>query len=129
MPYLQLDVTKKYPVATKKILAKRIGDIFSHLMQSNVNRVTFTIRELGEGSVWRCTEDEPRPGALLMCDIRSGRTPERRTELAKALIEACIEILGLKIEELNIEFTQHAGDEMYHPMMGGLSDDWFPDEK
>ena len=129
MPYIQLDITKKYPVTTKQQLAKRVGDIFSSLMQANVNRVTVTIRELGEGSVWRCTDDEPRPAALLMCDIRRGRTPEQLTVLAKALLEACTEILDIKIEELNIEFTQHAGDEMYHPLMGGLSDDWFPEEK
>jgi len=129
MPYLQLDVTETYPEATKKLFAKRIGDVFSHKMQCNVNRVTVSVRELGKGSVWRCTEDEPIVGALLMCDIRIGRTPEKRADLAKALIEVCEEILGLKIEELNIEFTQHAGDEMYHPMMGGLSSDWSPDEK
>ncbi|WP_158799767.1 tautomerase [Pedobacter sp. L105] len=129
MPYIQLDVTKTYPVATKQILAKRVGDIFSAIMQANLNRVTFTIRELGEGAVWRCTNEEPRPGALLMCDIRSGRTPETRTELAKALIAACVEILGLATNELNVEFTQHAGNEMYHPLMGGLSEDWSPEEQ
>jgi len=128
MPYLQLDVTKSYTVATKKLLAKCIGDVFSDIMQSDVHRVTVSIRELGRGSVWRCTEDDPKPGALLMCDIRVGRTPEKRADVAKALIEVCKEILGLKTEELNIEFTQHAGDEMYHPMMDGLSNDWSPDE-
>ena len=49
-------------------------------------------------------------------------------ELAKALVDACIDTLGLRIEQINVEFTQHAGDEMYHPMRGGLSDDWRPDE-
>jgi hypothetical protein len=48
--------------------------------------------------------------------------------LAKALIGACEEILGLAPSLLNVEFTQHAGDEMYHPLMGGLSEDWKPDE-
>jgi len=129
MPYIQLDITKKYSVATKQALAKRIGNTFSKIMQSNVNRITFTIRELGEGAVWRCTDGEPRPAALLMCDIRSGRSIETRTELAKALIAVCMEILELKIEELNVEFTQHAGTEMYHPMLGGMSEDWSPDEK
>jgi phenylpyruvate tautomerase PptA (4-oxalocrotonate tautomerase family) len=129
MPYLQLDVTREYSLTTKQQLAKRIGAIFSHLMHANVNRVTFTIRELGEGSVWRCTDQEPRPGALLMCDIRRGRTSAQRTELAEALLLACTEVLGIQSDELNIEFTQHAGDEMYHPMLGGLSDDWFPEEK
>jgi hypothetical protein len=44
------------------------------------------------------------------------------------LIDACIEILGLRKDNLNVEFTQHAGDEMYHTLYGGLSDDWNPEE-
>ena len=59
-----------------------------------------------------------------MCDIRRGRPPEQRSKLAEALIGACVEVLGLRIDQINIEFTQHAGDEMFHPMLGGLSDDW-----
>jgi len=128
MPYLQLEINETYPVEKKKLLAKTLGEIFSHLMEANVKRVTVTIRELGTGSVWRCTDGEPVPAPLLMCDIRRGRSPEKRAELAKALIGACEEILGLAPDLLNVEFTQHAGDEMYHPLMGGLSDDWKPDE-
>jgi phenylpyruvate tautomerase PptA (4-oxalocrotonate tautomerase family) len=62
--------------------------------------------------------------ALLMCDIRQGREKETRAELARQLVEACIEICGLDETTINVEFTQHAGDEMYHTMYGGLSDDW-----
>ncbi|WP_184549293.1 tautomerase family protein [Mucilaginibacter sp. FT3.2] len=128
MPYLQLEVNQQYPVATKKLLAKRLGDIFSEIMQADVNRVTVTIREL-DGGVWRCGDADPNPSALLMCDIRRGRTPEKREEVAKKLIAACVEILGEGADLLNVEFTQHAGDEMYHPTMGGLSDDWNPGER
>jgi hypothetical protein len=46
-------------------------------------------------------------------------------ETAKpGLIGACVEIVGLGEDNLNVEFTQHAGDEMFHPLYGGLSDDW-----
>ena len=31
-------------------------------------------------------------------------------------------------DNLNVEFTQHTGDEMYHTMYGGLSGDWDPGE-
>ena len=125
---MQIEVNRKYPVAIKKLLAKRLGDIFSEIMEANVNRVTVTIREL-DGGVWRCGDGDPQPAALLMCDIRRGRAPEKREELAKKLIAACVEILGSGADLLNVEFTQHAGDEMYHPTMGGLSDDWTPDEQ
>jgi hypothetical protein len=63
-----------------------------------------------------------------MCDIRRGRSAELRSKLAALLVDACIEIVGLRKDNLNIEFTQHAGDEMYHTLYGGLSDDWNPEE-
>jgi hypothetical protein len=37
-------------------------------------------------------------------------------------------MLGLETNELNIEFTQHAGDEMYHQRLGGFSADWTASE-
>jgi hypothetical protein len=74
--------------------------------------------------VWRMVDGEPTPVAVLMCDIRRGRSAELRLEVAKALCRDCIEILGLREERLNVEFTQHSGDEMYHPTLGGYSPEW-----
>ena len=128
MPYLQLDVSRQYSPDAKQQLAKELGRIYSARMAADINRVSVAIRELTPGGLWRCTSTEPYPAALLMCDIRRGRSPEQRAELAKALIDACIDVLGLRIEEINVEFTQHSGDEMYHPLRGGLSLDWRPDE-
>ena len=127
MPYLQLDVHRTYETERKRLLAKRLGAIYAEVMQANVRRISIAVRELDCG-VWRCTEGEPYPAALLMCDIRRGRPSEQRSTLAKHLIDACVEILELRLDQINIEFTQHAGDEMYHPMLGGLSDDWRADE-
>jgi len=129
MPYLQLEINKNYPTATKQLLAKRMGEIYSGVMIADVRRVTVVIRELGEGSVWRCSDGEPWPAAILMCDVRAGRTKEVREDLARALIAVCNEILELEINQLNVEFTQHAGDEMYHQWMGHLSENWSPDEQ
>jgi phenylpyruvate tautomerase PptA (4-oxalocrotonate tautomerase family) len=128
MPYLQLDLPTRHDVSTKQRLAKRFGEIYSEVMQADVNRITVAIRETGEGGVWRCSDAEPNAAALLMCDIRRGRPAEQRTKLAQALIDASVEILGLRADRLNVEFTQHAGDEMYHPMLGGLSRDWSESE-
>jgi hypothetical protein len=83
---------------------------------------------VGDGGVWRIVDGEPVPVAVLMCDIRRGRTPELRMQVAKALCGACIELLGLREDRLNVEFTQHSGDEMYHPTLGGYSPDWSEDE-
>ncbi len=128
MPYLQLDVSRTYTTEVKRELARRLGEIFSRVMQADVRRISIAIRELGEGGLWRCTDGEPYPAALLMCDIRRGRPAEQRAALAEALVNACMESLELSIHEINVEFTQHAGDEMYHPMLGGLSDDWSENE-
>jgi len=127
MPYLQLDVSNQYSVADKKRLAKRLGDIYAELMQTSAKRISVAIRELN-GGVWRCSDSEPYPAALLMCDIRRGRTADQRSKLAEALVNACIEILGLRIDQINVEFTQHSGDEMYHSILGGLSDEWNENE-
>jgi phenylpyruvate tautomerase PptA (4-oxalocrotonate tautomerase family) len=127
MPYLQLDVSNEYSVADKKRLARRLGEIYADVMQASVKRISVAIREL-DGGVWRCTDGDPYPAALLMCDIRRGRPAEQRSRLAEALVGACIDILGLRIDQINVEFTQHAGDEMYHSILGGLSDDWNENE-
>lgn len=128
MPYIQIETNQHYPAETKKQLAKAIGEAYSKIMQASVKRITVTIRELGEGAIWRCSEGEPAPAAIMMCDIREGRPKETRETLSKKLIEICNEILELKVNQLNIEFTQHSGDEMYHQWMGRLSNDWSADE-
>jgi len=131
MPYLQLDVNEHYSVDVKRLLAKRISQTYAQIMAVDIRRISVAIRELGEGSIWRIPEinAEPVPVALLMLDIRKGRSPELRMEVAKALCTHCIEILGLRKDRLNVEFTQHSGDEMYHPALGGFSPDWSPEEK
>lgn len=128
MPYLQLEVIRNYPYATKKLLAKRIGEVYSKIMKADQNRITVSIRELGEGSLWRCGDGEPTPAAIMMCDIRKGRDAQIRMELSRALIDMCNEVLGLESGQLNIEFTQHSGDEMYHQRLGSFSAEWTADE-
>jgi phenylpyruvate tautomerase PptA (4-oxalocrotonate tautomerase family) len=130
MPYLQLDVTQTYPVHTKRLLAQRMSETYAQMMSVDIRRISVAIRELGEGGVWRIPEagGEPVPVALMMLDIRKGRPAELRMEVAKALCAHCIEILGVREDRLNVEFTQHTGDEMYHPTLGGYSPDWTPDE-
>ena len=127
MPYLQLDTPYACSASDKRRLAKRLGDIYAQQMEADINRVTVAIRVLDEGGVWRCGESEPRLAGLLMCDIRRAlRGAARRAREPTA--QACRDILGFCDDNLNLEFTQHAGDEMYHPLLGGLSDDWRPGE-
>jgi phenylpyruvate tautomerase PptA (4-oxalocrotonate tautomerase family) len=130
MPYLQLDVNDHYTVSDKKRLAARLSETYSRIMSVDIRRITVAIRELGEGGVWRIPDlgGDPTPVSILMLDIRRGRSPGLRMEVAKALCADCIEILGLREDRLNVEFTQHSGDEMYHPSLGGYSPEWSPEE-
>ncbi|QDE39505.1 tautomerase [Luteibacter pinisoli] len=131
MPYLQLDLNESYSVDTKRKLARKMAGTYAAMMSVDIRRISIAIRELGEGAVWRTVDGvdgEAVPASVLMCDIRRGRTPELRMEVAKALCADCIDILGLREDRLNVEFTQHTGDEMYHPTLGGFSPEWSEDE-
>ncbi|MGJ7532485.1 MULTISPECIES: tautomerase family protein [unclassified Variovorax] len=129
MPYLQLDVNGRHPVADKKRLARKLSETYAQMMSVDIRRISIAIREVGEGGVWRMVDGEPAEVSVLMCDIRRGRSAELRLEVAKALCRDCIEILGLREDRLNVEFTQHSGDEMYHPTLGGYSPEWSEGEE
>lgn len=122
MPYLQLDVPQAYPAEAKRRLARRMGEIYARIMQTDPGRVRVGFHELAPGNLWHCTDGEPRPGVVLSCDIRRGRTKEQRAALAEALIGACAEELDLPGEVL-VEFTQHSGDELYREGRG-LAEEW-----
>jgi phenylpyruvate tautomerase PptA (4-oxalocrotonate tautomerase family) len=127
MPYLQLDVPRRYPIEVKRPLARRLGNIYAGVMQTTPNKVAIAFRELEQGSLWRCGAGEPTPVAVIMCDIRRGRPAEQRARLAEALVAACVEALALPSAVLLVEFTQHAGDEIFSPGRG-LARDWTPVE-
>jgi len=124
MPYLQLDVNGRHAVESKRELARRMANTYASLMSVDIRRISIAIRDLDDGSVWRTVDGEPVEVSVLMCDIRKGRSAEKRLEVAKALCQDCIDVLGLRQDRLNVEFTQHSGDEMYHPTLGGFSPEW-----
>jgi len=84
--------------------------------------------------VWRYGKDAAEPSAVLTCEVRRGRPPEQRARLAEALLAAIVQALGLDPVDLPVEFTQHAGDEIYMQervdgvLQGGLGRDWSPSE-
>ncbi|MGW7276507.1 tautomerase [Streptomyces sp. NPDC054864] len=130
MPSIQIDLPLDAAEPTKQELARRIGKIYADHMKVNADLLTVSIHDLGQGSVWRCHEGgEPTPSALIMCDIRKGRTRETRAALAQSLIDACVDLFQLDSLWIKVEFTQHSGDEMYHPHLGGFNKDWTGDER
>jgi phenylpyruvate tautomerase PptA (4-oxalocrotonate tautomerase family) len=130
MPYLQLDLNGHYPLAARQRLAGEMSATYARMMAVDIRRISVAFRELGEGNVWRVADfgADPVPAAVMMLDMRRGRSAEQRMEVAKALCAHCVEILGLREDRLNVEFTQHSGDEMYHPALGGYSPEWNEEE-
>jgi hypothetical protein len=115
VPSLQLDVPALPDGETQRALAQDLTAIYAAIMDAPPEIVTVVIREAG---VWR----DGAPSALLMCDVRRGRPVETRGELARRLAAACEAALGLGY--VKVEFTQHAGDEMWHPHLDGFNQDW-----
>src|ERR1044072_2852220 len=98
----------------QRALAAELTAIYAEVMDAPPELVTVVIRAAG---VWR----DGAPSALLMCDVRRGRTVETRAELARRLTAACETALGFSY--IKVEFTQHPGDEMWHPHLGGFNQD------
>lgn len=130
MPSIQIDLPLAVDPTTKQTLAGRVGAVYARIMEVEMDLLTVSVHDLGEGGVWRCHESgPPTPSALIMCDIRKGRPTETRAHLAQSLIDVCLEICELDRLWIKVEFTQHAGDEMYHPHLGGFNTDWGGDER
>lgn len=130
MPSIQVDLPLVSDEDTKRTLAHRIGVIYGEIMQVGMDLLTVSVHDLGPGGVWRCHQSgPPTPSALIMCDVRKGRPTETRARLAQALIDAVVEVFELDALWLKVEFTQHDGDEMYHPHLGGFNTDWHGDER
>jgi hypothetical protein len=130
MPSIQIDLPLIVEPDVKRDLARKVGNIYAKTMQVHADLLTVSIHDLGDGGVWRCHEEgDPTPSALIMCDIRRGRPVETRASLAQQLIELLMQTFSLGRTWLKVEFTQHAGDEMYHPHLHGFNKDWDGDER
>ncbi len=125
MPSLQLDVSADLSPAEKRVLAAEMSADYSRIMASDPRLVTIVIRTLPAGSVWHGTgTGSPVPAALLMADVRAGRDCQTRHELAARLVELVAGRTGVPRTDVKVEFTQHSGDEMFHPFLGGFNRDW-----
>ena len=128
MPYLHFDLPARYPAATKRSLAARLGALYAEIMQTNPGIVKIGFRELGGENLFRCGAPDGgvEPVVVGQCDIRRGRPVEQRAALAAAIVGACAEALGVDPAANELEFTQHAGNEMYR--RGAFASDWTASE-
>ena len=124
MPYLQLDLPLAVAPDRRPELAVRLAGVYAEVMDTVPHVVTVAFRELGENGVLRNTASGVVPAIVVGCDIRRGRTPEVRLELGHRIAALLDEALGLPRDRVILEFTQHAGYEIYRE--GRLSEDWAP---
>jgi phenylpyruvate tautomerase PptA (4-oxalocrotonate tautomerase family) len=124
MPYLHFDLPARYPAATKRGLAARLGALYAEIMQTSPGIVKVSFRELGEDNLFRCGAPDGgvEPVVVGQCDIRRGRPVAQRAALAAAIVAACSEALGVDASSIELEFTQHSGDEMFR--RGAFAGDW-----
>jgi phenylpyruvate tautomerase PptA (4-oxalocrotonate tautomerase family) len=124
MPYLHFDLPARYPAEVKRGLAARLGALYAEIMQTSPSIVKVSFRELGEENLFRCgaSGGGVEPVVVGQCDIRRGRPVDQRAALAAAVVEACSEALGVDADAIELEFTQHAGDEMFR--RGAFAGDW-----
>jgi phenylpyruvate tautomerase PptA (4-oxalocrotonate tautomerase family) len=127
MPYLHLDVPVAVTPGERAGLAARLAHVYADVMETNPERVTVAFRELGENGVLRIGPDGvPEPVVMVNCDVRRGRPPEQRERLGGAVAAVLEDVLGWPPRRTVLEFTQHAGDEVWRST--GLGTDWSPAE-
>ena len=127
MPYLHLDLPLAVAAADRAEIATGLAHTYARVMETNPERVTVAFRELGDDGVVRIG-----PGGVLEtvivvnCDVRRGRPPEQRERLGDAVAALLEEALGWPRRRTILEFTEHAGNEVWRST--GLGTDWSPRE-
>ena len=127
MPYIQVDLPARYPAEVKRALAAEVGELFAREMRTTTAAVNVGFRELGADNLHRWRGGSLEPVALIHCDVRRGRPAEQREGFARALVEAAAARLDWPVEGFVVEFTQHAGDEMFRD--GGFAPEWGAEEE
>jgi phenylpyruvate tautomerase PptA (4-oxalocrotonate tautomerase family) len=126
MPYLHLDLPGTYPAEVKRELATRLCKLYADLMETQLWRPNVGIAELGHGNLYHLGSDGLEPIAVVMVEFRRGRTAEMRLALGRAIVDACVELLGVPRRTVMVEFTPHEGEEMLRD--GNWVADWTSDE-
>jgi hypothetical protein len=78
--------------------------------------------ELGEDNLFHLGADGLEPITMVLVEVRSGRSLDRRLELGRRLVDICGEVLGVPKRTVLVEFTVHSGDEMLRD--GEWAGDW-----
>jgi phenylpyruvate tautomerase PptA (4-oxalocrotonate tautomerase family) len=126
MPYLHLDLPGTYPVEVKRELATRLCKLYAELMETQLWRPNVGFAELGQDNLYRLGLDGLESITMVLVEFRRGRTAQQRLALGRAIVDACVELLGVPRRTVFVEFTPHVGEEMLRD--GDWVADWTSDE-
>ena len=125
MPFLQLDVPGALTIVRRRHIAEAIGACYADTMQTQ-RRIPSVVVRCNDAGPWRWENGALREVAVLMCDVRRGRSAEQREAAMRALATLIARELQLDVLRVVVEFTQHDHDEMFR--YGRLADAWSVDE-
>ena len=126
MPYLHLDLRGSYPVEVKRELATRLCKLYAEVMETQLWRPNVGIAELGKHNLYHLGSDGLESITMVMVEFRRGRSAERRLALGRAIVDICVELLGVPRRTVMVEFTPHRGEEILRD--GNWVADWTPAE-
>lgn len=61
---------------------------------------------------------------MVLVEFRRGRPPEKRLALGRAIVDICVELLGVPRRTVMVEFSPHTGQEVLRD--GNWVADWDP---
>jgi phenylpyruvate tautomerase PptA (4-oxalocrotonate tautomerase family) len=122
MPYLHLNLAKKYPSHTKRDLATRLCRLYADVMQTQSWRPNVGIAELGEDNLFHLGPDGLESITMVLVEIRRGRSLDQRLELGRRIVDICSEVLDVPKRMVLVEFTIHTADEILRD--GNWTSDW-----
>jgi len=126
VPYLHLDLPGSYSVAVKRDLATRLCELYAEVMETQLWRPNVGIAELGKDNLYHLGSDGLEPITMVMVEFRRGRPAEKRLALGRAIVDICVELLGVPRRTVMVEFTPHPGEEILRD--GSWAADWTPAE-
>jgi hypothetical protein len=100
--------------------------LYAEIMETQLWRPNVGIAELGKDNLYHLGADGLEPITMVMVEFRRGRPAEKRLHLGRAIVDVCVELLGVPRRTVMVEFTPHAGEEMLRD--GNWVADWTPAE-
>jgi hypothetical protein len=95
-------------------------------METQLWRPNVGIAELGEHNLYHLGSEGLEPITMVLVEFRRGRPAEKRLALGGAIIDICVELLGVPRRTVMVEFTPHAGEEILRD--GNWVAEWIPAE-